>query len=70
MGRVVPLLETEMTNVIPMWMDAPAKKAPPTQQFTDDKSAVSTITTLQYWSRKSLTGSFLKYMLFKNNKSL
>ena len=28
MGHIVPLLETELTNVIPMWMDAPAREPP------------------------------------------
>ena len=28
MGHIVPLLETELTNVIPMWMDAPARDPP------------------------------------------
>lgn len=26
MGPIVPLLESEMANVIPMWMDAPSRE--------------------------------------------
>jgi len=40
MGHIVPLMETELANVIPMWMDAPAP-APPAymaREFTEAKS--------------------------------
>ena len=37
MGHVVPLMESEMANVIPMWMDAPIKREP---QRAEGSSAV------------------------------
>lgn len=41
MGHVVPLLESEMANVIPMWMDAPADEPPHAPQHIEDRPAVS-----------------------------